>query len=167
MPPLRFDLVLRWDVLEHLNTPQQALRNLFRTIRHGGVIVLALPNLCSIKGLVAKLTPFVVHRWFYRSLIGDRLPLDDTDQFPTHLRLAAAPGRILRLAQEAGLDKRYLRLYEGPVQWYLRMRSRWADLAFAAVGKFAGVVTLKQFDPNLTDCIIVLQKPLIAPGTES
>jgi len=121
-PVPRFDAVVCGDVPEHLPRPTAALDNLFDAVKPGGIVVLAFPNLYSLKGLVTKLTPFFVHVWFYR-LTGDHRPLDEFDQFPTYLRTSMVPTRVLRRGQERGFSVVYFRLYEGPVQTDLRRRS--------------------------------------------
>src|SRR3990172_9070263 len=65
-----FDLVICWDVLEHLPRPVLALRNVFVAAAPGGIVVLALPNLYSLKGMVTKFMPYAFHVWFYRYVMG-------------------------------------------------------------------------------------------------
>ena len=48
--PECFDLIVCWDVLEHLPEPERALRSFARASKAGGVILLALPNVFSLKG---------------------------------------------------------------------------------------------------------------------
>lgn len=40
----RFDLVTAFEVIEHLNNPQNALREAFRVLREGGIIIIETPN---------------------------------------------------------------------------------------------------------------------------
>lgn len=160
-PAPRFDAVVCWDVLEHLPRPAAALDNLFDAVKPGGIVVLAFPNLYSLKGLVTKLTPYFVHVWFYR-LMGDRRPIDAFDQFPTYLRPSMAPTPVRRHGDEKGLSVVYFRLYEGPVQAELRGRSRLADRFFGVLGVASRALSLGRLDMNLSDCMLVFRKP--APG---
>jgi SAM-dependent methyltransferase len=43
-PPESFDVVTLWEVLEHLPRPLDALRQIYRLLRPGGVLVLSVPN---------------------------------------------------------------------------------------------------------------------------
>lgn len=46
--------------LERLPRPKDALLNLCRTVRPQGLLILGFPNLLSVKGIVTKITPFLV-----------------------------------------------------------------------------------------------------------
>src|SRR5690242_13199146 len=68
LPDSDFDVIICWDVLEHLSHPEKALRNFVRTAKDDALIILAVPNLWSVKGLITKLTPYPVHVWAWRLL---------------------------------------------------------------------------------------------------
>jgi len=108
---------------------------------------------------ITRLTPFAVHVWFYRYILGDKRPRNELDQFPTHFRAEVAPAQILARARSAGLVIEYCDLYEGPVQTHLRQRSVLANLAFSAVGALSMLLTLGHYNANHSDCMIVLRKP--------
>ena len=61
-----FDIIICWDVLEHLKEPTQALDRFYKAIRPNGLIILGLPNVLSLWGLITKLSPHWSHVWFYR-----------------------------------------------------------------------------------------------------
>ena len=48
-PDERFDLVITQDVMEHVNQPEAAFREIARTLRRGGAYVFSVP---TYKGLV-------------------------------------------------------------------------------------------------------------------
>lgn len=154
----RFDLIVCWDVLEHLAAPEKALLNLFAALAPDGLLVLAFPHLHSIKGWVTKLTPYWVHVAFYRYVIGDRRPRSELDQFPTHFRWVVQPASIAAMARGYGLDVGYSRCYQGPVLSYMRQRHRWADIIFTVIGLMGRCLTFGRFNPNDTDCMMVLRK---------
>lgn len=159
-PDAAFDLIVCWDVLEHLPAPGAAMSRMFEALREGGIVVIAVPNRYSLKGWITRLTPFAVHAWFYRYIIGDTRPRDQSDQFPTFFRADVAPARIRSRATAAGLEVEYYHLYEGPVQRYLRQHNRLADIGFAVLALVSSVLTLGHYDPNQSDCMIVLRKPV-------
>ena len=65
-PPASFDLIVCWDVLEHLPQPELALRRFARAVKTNGLVILKLPNVLSVKGLVTKLLPHTFHVLAYR-----------------------------------------------------------------------------------------------------
>jgi 2-polyprenyl-3-methyl-5-hydroxy-6-metoxy-1,4-benzoquinol methylase len=153
----QFDMVICWDVLEHLSRPRAALDRMFAAVARGGVVVLAMPNLYSIKGVVTKFTPYWFHVFFYRYVMGDRSAPDRFKQFPTYLRRDIAPANVRALATANGFAIEHLDVYEGPVQADLRRRSRLADMAFALAGAACRALTFGRLDPNRTDVIVVLR----------
>jgi 2-polyprenyl-3-methyl-5-hydroxy-6-metoxy-1,4-benzoquinol methylase len=158
-PRRQFDMIICWDVLEHLSRPTAALRRLFAAVRRGGVVVLAMPNLYSIKGLVTKFTPYWFHVFFYRYVMGDRSPPERFKQFPTYLRPEITPARVREFATAHGFAVEHFDVYEGPVQADLRRRSRFADAAFRLAGALCRAITFGRLDPNSTDIIVVLRYP--------
>lgn len=158
-----FDMIVSWDVLEHLPQPRKALENLVGGLKPEGLLVLALPNLYSLKGLVTKFTPFFFHEWFYRYIIGDKREKHEFDQFPTFLRNDVAPYRLRQFARQNGLAVIYCDIYEGPVQTFMRKRHAWANIAFAFIGGVSRLLSFGQMDLNKTDCILILQRTQIPP----
>jgi len=103
----QFDVVVSIFVLEHLRDPEAALRNMLAWTRPGGLLVLAVPNALSVKGLVTKFTPFWFHHLFYRHVY--RRPYSI---FPTTMRLCIAPHRLREffadheiLSEEYGVER--------------------------------------------------------------
>jgi len=159
------DLVVCWDVLEHLSTPEHAIAELARVLRPGGLAVLALPNVLSLKGLVTRLTPWWFHVWVYRHVLGDRSAGTDAfDQFPTELRFTLRPAGLRRLAESLGLQVVDLQLYEGPVPQHLRRRHRAADVALTAASRTTRLASAGRYDTTLSDMVVVLSKPQRRPA---
>jgi SAM-dependent methyltransferase len=106
LPSGRYDLVVCWDVLEHLFDPVTTLARLVDATAPGGLLVIAMPNLLSLKGIVAKLTPYTVHVWYYRRVLGwkDAGQDDDGGPFATPFRLSLQPRSLLRRLVELGLE---------------------------------------------------------------
>ena len=65
-----FDLIVCWDVLEHLQQPGKAIAKFAKWIKPGGRLVLVYPNPESLKGYVTKHTPYWFHRLFYKLWLG-------------------------------------------------------------------------------------------------
>lgn len=154
-----FDVIVCWDVIEHLARPLDAIANMAASLRPGGVLVLAFPNLWSLKGLITKLTPFKFHEWFYRRIMNDRSRAETFGQFPTYLRLDIAPIRLRKNAAKLyGLKTEYFLAYEGPVQEAMRARHWWSNIGFALLSNASRVVTAGRFDLKDSDCHLLLIK---------
>jgi 2-polyprenyl-3-methyl-5-hydroxy-6-metoxy-1,4-benzoquinol methylase len=108
--PSHYDVVVCWDVIEHLSRPQDALNNMFRSVKPGGLVLLGFPNLMSFKGLATKATPWWFHRLVYQFMQYESRP------FKTYLRREILPQRVIRLAGENGFVPELFDLEEGAMQ---------------------------------------------------
>lgn len=162
LPTAAFDVVICWNVLEHLARPERALENLSQALRAGGLLVLGLPNLLGPKALATKLTPYRFHLWIYRRVLGNRnAGQDGHAPFPTHLRWMLRPGRLQRALAQHSLELAYIEFYEDAMLHKVLARSR--PLAYG--WRVAGVpFRLLGLDPNLTDVALIFQKTTKDPG---
>jgi SAM-dependent methyltransferase len=155
-----FDIVICWNVLEHVARPDAGLRTLLAATAPGGLTIVAVPNLWSVKGLVTRWTPFRVHYWYYRYVHRDpSVGTTATLQFPTVLHPAVGPRRLQALAESLGVTVRFARCYVGSVQEALYTRSRLARVVFTIVGALSRFVTGGRYDLALSDAILILQPP--------
>lgn len=153
------DVAVCWDVLEHLDRPEDAVAEIARVLRPGGVAVLALPNILSLKGLITRFTPWRFHVWVYRRVLGDRSAgTDASDQFPTAFRFVLRPAALRRLAARHGLTVLALHLYEGPVPQHLRRRHRVADLLLGAASTATRLLSAGRYDTTHSDMVLVLAR---------
>ncbi|HUG92005.1 MAG TPA: class I SAM-dependent methyltransferase [Planctomycetaceae bacterium] len=112
-PDGTFDVVFADNVLEHLAEPPATFREVRRVLKPGGVFLVKTPNRRHYVPTIARITPQSFHRRVNR-----RRGRDDADTFPTLYR-ANTPRALERLAGNAGLDVRHIRLIEGRPE-YLR-----------------------------------------------
>jgi SAM-dependent methyltransferase len=154
-----FDMIVCWDVLEHLPDPVAALDNFVRALAPDGLLLLALPNPASLKGLVTRLTPHGFHVWVYRHLLGQAdAGTADTGPFPTHMRFATRSAALLRFAAENGLDVEHLELYEGLVQITVREKYPLVHVALRALELLAKVVSLGRWDIRQSEILLLLRR---------
>lgn len=159
LPRSRFDLIVCWDVLEHLPHPEEAIERFARAIKDDGVIILALPNVLSVKGLLTKLTPHWFHVWWYRTVFGQKhAGTQDYGPFKTFLRYSISPNGMRRLARRYGLDICYFSIYESDTQAYFRQRVKLVGVPWRLARLAVRGLTLGKVSPDLTDYIVVLRR---------
>jgi SAM-dependent methyltransferase len=107
LPEDKFDLAICWDVLEHLDDPEAACRNMWSALRANGLLVLGFPNSRSVKGLVTRFTPHWAHVQAYRRVFGmPEAGTGDHAPFPTRFKPFMAPEGIRAFAAEKGARHR-------------------------------------------------------------
>ncbi|CAN5299765.1 hypothetical protein BH18ACT12_BH18ACT12_00700 [soil metagenome] len=100
-------------------------------MKKGGLFVLVLPNVSSLKGLVTRMTPGRFRQWFYVRVLrvsAQNHPVSSVHSF------SLRPSSLLMHACSSGWKVEYFRLYEGPTQKAVRSRlgivgRRWKSLA--------------------------------------
>jgi SAM-dependent methyltransferase len=165
LPSASFDVIICWWVLEHLREPTKVLSRFRDALRENGIIILAVPNVISIKGLVTKLTPFWFHVWIYRTLHGDKMAgAPGRPPFRTWLRFAISPGAISRFAHKSALSVDYINLFEDEGIERLRRRHGMVNVCWSLPRVSVRVATFGKIDLGLTECIVVLNKAAVARG---
>jgi SAM-dependent methyltransferase len=153
LPKGEYDIIICWEVLEHLSTPIKALKNMFNALNEGGVCVLAFPNVLSLKGMITKFSPHLVHQLFYRLMRYQFKP------FPTYLRWSIRMENIKKFARKEGLSIAHSTNGEGFVQKRLRSKLFLIDLLFGFVDLNLKLITLGKYNSFLRDNnILILQK---------
>ena len=153
-----FDVIFCWDVLEHLKHPKKALQNLIKALKGNGIIVLALPNLISLKGMLAKYTPHWFHVWFYKNILGYKTAGKEGHlPFRTFYRYLIAPRYIKQYAYKNNLSIEYFHIYECRKQKRIR-KNKFYNMIFNILILLIKVLSFNKIDASLTDYIIVLKK---------
>ncbi len=158
LAPESFDLIVCWDVLEHLRRPERALDTLAGALASGGLLVLGLPNVLSVKGLVTKFTPYSFHRFVYR-----RAATSPRPPHRTFLRLAISPQAIVRWAGQRGLAVEYLGLYEAPIQARLRGSLHLSGWRWSALSGAVRALSLGAVSTDDTDYVAILSRAPVPP----
>ncbi len=159
-----FDLIVCWDVLEHVQRPLSAMENFSRALRPGGLLIIGSPVVHSLKGFVTKFTPLWFHSFVFQYLVhgGKRTEDWESGPFRTFLRSSMAPEDLRGFAQKSGLRVEHIHIYEAPIQRRLRRRHFAIDLAFRTVVPCLKAASLGRIDPDITDFVLVLKKPRLA-----
>ncbi len=155
-----YDLVVCFDVLEHLDRPDKAFANMVAALRPGGLLVVGCPEPFSTKGLITKFTPHAFHVWYYRSIRGDRnAGRPGYAPFPTRLRRSMGFETLKRAARDAGLEILLAQRYVGPAVEELRARRPVLHALYALPALLARIATLGRIELGETDGVMVLRRP--------
>ena len=157
--PNRFDLVICYNVIEHLADVEAALLGFCQSLKPGGLILIGAPNPKSLSGVVTKYSPHWFHVWFYRHVRGDKnAGLPGQAPFPTFFHPLVSLPELEAFAREHGLQVTYKRQYESPR--FPEMRARKPVLA-ALLDAFAAVANLflpEKADVRRGDYHVILRK---------
>jgi 2-polyprenyl-3-methyl-5-hydroxy-6-metoxy-1,4-benzoquinol methylase len=113
--PGSFDLVICYNVIEHLPDVEAALSGFFDSLKPGGLVLIAAPNPKSLSGFVTKHTPHWFHVWFYRHVRGEKLAgRPGEPPFPTFFHPLVTPANLVTFAKQRGMQVMYRREHESP-----------------------------------------------------
>lgn len=94
------DVIAADHLLEHLERPEEVLREAHRLLRPGGRFVFTAPNLLSYSGLATHLTPHWFHT-LYVGLLRGTSGSGNSKPYPTYFRMNTV-WAVNRLAKAAG-----------------------------------------------------------------
>ena len=142
-----FDLVICYNVIEHVPDVEAALLGFCRSLRDNGLILIGAPNPRSLSGVVTKYSPHWFHVWFYRHIRGEKhAGQPGCAPFPTLFHPLVTLSNLEAFASTHGLQMIYRKQYESPR--YPEMRRKKPLLA-ALVDAAARVMNF--FLPGKTD----------------
>jgi 2-polyprenyl-3-methyl-5-hydroxy-6-metoxy-1,4-benzoquinol methylase len=156
--PSQFDLIICWWVLEHLPHPEKALNNFLTSLKEGGIIVLAVPNVFSIKGLITKYTPFWFHKWLYRSFFG----VKGFKHFQAFMKFSISPISLRRFAAKNGLSVEYSCLYTPPETGEIIEKIKFINTGWWLTRQACKTLSFGRLDVGLTEYIILLKKQKVS-----
>lgn len=152
----RFEAIICWYVLEHIADPALVIRKFVDALTPGGVLILAVPHVNSVKGLVTKYSPQWFHDWMWEHVFGAG---PEHDAFPTVLARSLTPKALRRQAEGLGLSIEFLAEYEAWPQKRIRRKLRLKGRAFAALASIIRILSLGTVTIAFTDMIMVIRKP--------
>jgi SAM-dependent methyltransferase len=126
--PGSFDLVICYNVIEHLPDVEAALNRFCESLRQGGLMFIGAPNPNSLSGVVTKYSPHWFHVWFYRHVRGEKQAGQPGEPpFPTFFHPLVTLANLETFASAHGLELIYLKEFESPR--FPEMRARKPALA--------------------------------------
>jgi ubiquinone/menaquinone biosynthesis C-methylase UbiE len=162
-PDASFDVVTCWYVLEHVSDPAALLDAFARWATPGGLIVLAVPSLRSLKALVTKLTPHKFHVWFRRRVLGfSNAGKPGYGPYPTTLRWPIRPKGLRRWASHAGLEVVFEGYFEDDKQVSVRRRLRLTGQVWIILCALTRTVSLGLLDAARTELLLMVRRPIMS-----
>ncbi|MCK1643175.1 class I SAM-dependent methyltransferase [Bradyrhizobium sp. 157] len=121
--PNSFDLVICYNVIEHVPDVEAALLRFWEALKPNGLILIGAPNPRSLSGFVTKYSPHWFHVWFYRHVRGDnKAGLPGHAPFPTLFHPLVTLSNLEAFAEQHGLQMIYRKQYESPRYPEMRLR---------------------------------------------
>jgi SAM-dependent methyltransferase len=121
--PDSFDLVICYNVIEHLPDVEAALVGFCQSLKQGGLILIGAPNPKSLSGIVTKYSPHWFHVWFYRYVRGEKQAgQPGHPPFPTFFHPLVTLSNLEAFAGSHGLQFIYRKEYESPRFPEMRLR---------------------------------------------
>jgi SAM-dependent methyltransferase len=67
----KYDVIYNSYVLEHIDGAEQVMKNFCRWLKTGGIMILRFPDRQSAYGFLTRLTPFWLHVFYKKNMMGD------------------------------------------------------------------------------------------------
>lgn len=154
------DVIVCWYVLEHIDQPVLALKNFVNALKSHGMLIIALPNVFSVKGLVTKYTPLWFHVFYYRHILGVKdAGKEDTAPFETFLKLQISPDSMKKFAANSGLEVAFFEQYDVEAVQGLRINYPILFQVYKGLSGFLKMLTFgKLGGADNSDYVMVLKK---------
>jgi len=162
----RFDLVVCYNVIEHLDAPDHAIERFYQALTPGGLLFIGAPNPRSFSGWVTKLTPHWFHVLFYRLVLGYKdAGKPGSVPFRTVFHRIVEPQALATYCRDVGFNVLYLQEYKGMI--YENMAERRPSLSklLNLTVNTANAFLLWRRDLRNGDYHIILEKPHVAEKT--
>lgn len=156
----KYDLTVCWNVLEHLEDPQLALKNMVAGLRQGGVLVIAVPLRSSLKGWVTRLTPHCFHVAFYKWVLKrEDAGLPGRQPFRALMRREIGPHQMKKYLEALGVHEIYVCLYQTDHYTHLLTAGGVMSWLIKAAGILTWLVSFGAVSWKWPDVVMVYRKP--------
>jgi 2-polyprenyl-3-methyl-5-hydroxy-6-metoxy-1,4-benzoquinol methylase len=157
--PNSFDLVICYNVIEHVPDAEAALLGFCQSLRDNGLILIGAPNPRSLSGVVTRYSPHWFHVWFYRYVRGDKdAGLPGCAPFPTHFHPLVTLSNLEAFARKHGLQMIYRKQYESPRYPEMRRHKPLLAALIDAAAKVMNFFLPAKTDVRRGDYHVILRK---------
>ena len=159
-PPGSFDLVICYNVIEHLADVEAALLGFCKSLKQGGLILIGAPNPKSLSGVVTRHSPHWFHVWFYRYVRGEKQAgQPGQPPFPTCFHPLVTLSNLENFAASHGLQVIYRRQYESPRYPEMREHKPMFAALIDALSVTLNLFLPRKIDVRRGDYHVILRKP--------
>jgi SAM-dependent methyltransferase len=114
-PAASFDLIVCFNVIEHLERPDEAIRRFYDFLAPGGTLFIGAPNPRSLSGFMAKYSPHWCHVWYYRFVLQKAdAGAPGQPPFPVVYHPIVVPESLISFCSQLGLRLVRCHRYESP-----------------------------------------------------
>jgi SAM-dependent methyltransferase len=157
--PDSFDLVICYNVIEHLPDVEAALSGFCQSLKQGGLMLIGAPNPKSLSGIVTKYSPHWFHVWFYRHVRGDKnAGRPGQAPFPTHFHPLVTLANLEAFAKDRGLEVICRKEYESPRFPEMRLRKPLLAALLDAAAVVMNFLVPGKLDVRHGDYHVILKK---------
>ena len=160
-PSGTFDLVICYNVIEHLDAPDKAIAQFYQALTPGGVLFIGAPNPGSFSGWVTKMTPHWFHVMYYRHVLGYKSAgQPGSVPFPAVFHRVINPPVLIEYCGSLGFKVVYFTEYKGMIYENMDQRSPFLGKILSMAVTVANALILWRKDLRNGDYHIVLEKPI-------
>jgi SAM-dependent methyltransferase len=160
--PESVDMIICFNVIEHLEAPELALKQLSQALKPGGLMVVGCPARSSLKGIITRLTPIGFHRWYYRWIVGKKDRGEGHfDVFPTPFKPIVDANPLRRWCEAEHLDVLFFETYDGAKAYeisYGSVMRRIASLPYYVLTTLGRIFSLGRWKADESDLLMVVVK---------
>jgi SAM-dependent methyltransferase len=159
-PSNSFDLIVCYNVIEHLDAPDKAIRLFLKALSPGGLVFLGAPNPSSFSGIVTKYTPHWFHVAFYRWVVGRKdAGKPGKGPFRTIYHRIVSPDALVSFCEDLGFEVIYKDEYQAPHIRNLMTKRPVFGLALNTAFAVLNASSFGRKDFRNGDYHVVLKKP--------
>lgn len=160
-PDNSFDLIICYNVIEHLDAPARAFDLFFKALAPGGLLFIGAPNPSSFSGWVVKITPHWFHVWYYRFVFGYKAAGQPGNMpFRTVYHSLVTPRRLINHCRNLGFRTVYFQEYQGDLIRRLSEQRPFLGTLLGTVVTTLNALTLWRRDLRNGDFHLILEKPV-------
>lgn len=156
------DIVICFNVIEHLDDPKRALEQLAVALRPNSLLILGFPERTSLKGWITRLTPIGFHRWYYKNIVrkvdrGD----GHFDAFETPFKPIVGKRNMVQWLDMHSFEIVFLRHYDGAAAYGITSGSALRKVMafpYYLIARVGRILSGGRWDPALSDVLLVARK---------